>query len=299
MCRLFITYRRSESEADAGRLYDRLALEFGAENVFKDVDDIAVGMDFRSAIREAIHASDVLLVVVGRTWPANPSWLHEPGNFVREEIQTAMLAGVAVVPVLVGGASMPTADVLPEEISGFAYKQAASLEHSQWQRDIDRLLTSIQELAKSARSTVTAGRHKGFVVQIQQGLNKLGFSTGLDGLYGPETAAQVEALQAKYGLTIDGAVGPDTWLALGLPVAGPSSLYPTVSVNGLRWLQLADRGGVVVAVQEALNRAGLPVSVDGVFGQATMVQVSAFQTANGLDTDGVVGPDTWQALMST
>lgn len=299
MYRVFITYRRSESEADAGRLYDRLVLEYGAENVFRDVDNVPHGKDFRAAIRRAMYETDVLLVVVGRAWQDEPSWLLEPESFVREEIQTAMVAGVAVLPVLVGGATMPSRDILPAEIAAFAYLNAATLDHGRWQQDVDRLLESISSLAQVAHTTGTLAEERGFVVQIQQGLNELGFPVGLDGVFGPDTAAQVKALQVKWGLVVDGVVGPATWQALGLPVAKPERLYPTVSVNGLRWIQLRDRGPVVRAIQEALNVAGHPVAVDGRFGKETMVQVSAFQVTRNLGADGIVGPDTWRALMTT
>ncbi len=43
--RIFISYRRADSAAEAGRLYDRLVEQFGRRNVFMDVDDIGPGED--------------------------------------------------------------------------------------------------------------------------------------------------------------------------------------------------------------------------------------------------------------
>ena len=64
MPKVFISYRRSDSRKDAGRLYDRLVEAFGKDNVFKDVDNIGLGTDFRGALCEAVAACDVELVIV-------------------------------------------------------------------------------------------------------------------------------------------------------------------------------------------------------------------------------------------
>ncbi len=63
--KVFICYRREDSQHQTGRLYDRLELEFGAENVFKDVDSVPVGSDFRLVLRSAIECCDVVLAVIG------------------------------------------------------------------------------------------------------------------------------------------------------------------------------------------------------------------------------------------
>lgn len=66
MVRIFISYRRADSRKDAARIYDRLVEAFGKENIFKDVDNIPIGSDFRGVLREAVAASDVMLVIIGK-----------------------------------------------------------------------------------------------------------------------------------------------------------------------------------------------------------------------------------------
>ena len=61
-------------------------------------------------------------------------------------------------------------------------------------------------------------------------------------------------------------------------------------------LRLGDEGRWVVQMQQDLTRHGFPVAVDGEFGPVTDAAVKAFQTANDLTADGVVGPLTWAAL---
>lgn len=58
---------------------------------------------------------------------------------------------------------------------------------------------------------------------LQQRLNEKGFTTGgIDGIFGPQTAAAVKKFQGNMGLTIDGVVGPQTWAAL--QTLGPATV---------------------------------------------------------------------------
>jgi peptidoglycan hydrolase-like protein with peptidoglycan-binding domain len=41
----------------------------------------------------------------------------------------------------------------------------------------------------------------------------------------------------------------------------------------------------------------LQVPIDGEFGQLTEAAVKSFQARAGLATDGIVGPDTWRAML--
>jgi hypothetical protein len=68
MSTVFISYRRDDSQDVTGRLHDHLVTRFGREIVFKDVDAISLGADFRDAIKQAIDSSDVLLAVIGPNW---------------------------------------------------------------------------------------------------------------------------------------------------------------------------------------------------------------------------------------
>ncbi|GAB3624102.1 hypothetical protein GCM10027418_21860 [Mariniluteicoccus endophyticus] len=101
----------------------------------------------------------------------------------------------------------------------------------------------------------------------------------VDGSFGPDTLKAVKAFQKSKGLAQDGSVGPATW----------SKLVPV--------LQYGAKGDQVKVLQQTLNARGHKVSVDGSFGPATQSAVRAFQKSKGLVADGVVGPNTWRALM--
>jgi peptidoglycan hydrolase-like protein with peptidoglycan-binding domain len=53
----------------------------------------------------------------------------------------------------------------------------------------------------------------------------------------------------------------------------------------------------VRTLQHLLRAHGQSVAVDGIFGPLTEAAVKAIQTSSGLTVDGVVGPQTWPALI--
>ena len=105
---VFISYRREDSAAYAGRLFDILSTEFGRENTFMDLDTIQGGDDFSVVIERKLDVSDALLAVIGAHWlsvtePNGGRRLDNASDFVRVEIGKALERGIRVIPVLVGG----------------------------------------------------------------------------------------------------------------------------------------------------------------------------------------------------
>ena len=157
-------------------------------------------------------------------------------------------------------------------------------------------------------TTLRTGSTGSAVEQLQFWLNTLAQyesaipSVTVDGVFGSGTAAAVRAFQRKYGLTVDGVVGRDTWTELydqfrsiqsdnGTPNAYPgTALRQGSSGQNVRlvqfWLKIAR------TVYSRLNN----VTVDGIFGSSTAAAVRRFQTYFGLTSDGVVGRTTWNKL---
>jgi len=149
--RVFMSYRRDDSAGDTGRLYDALTARFGRDSVFMDVDAIAPGADFADAIRQAVSSCQVFIAVIGKTWIGSADAgghrrLDDDRDFVRLEIQAALERNLRVIPVLVQGASMPSADQLPDAIGRLAVRNAFELTYGRWHYDAARLIATIEEL---------------------------------------------------------------------------------------------------------------------------------------------------------
>lgn len=146
---VFISYRRADSAAQAGRLFDHLVAHFGADRVFMDVDTIQLGADFARKIRESLDVTDALLAVIGRQWldakdDAGRRRLDNPDDFVRTEIATALERGTWVIPVLVGGATMPREDELPPSLTALAYRNAIDLSDARFTSDMKALIEALE-----------------------------------------------------------------------------------------------------------------------------------------------------------
>lgn len=147
------------------------------------------------------------------------------------------------------------------------------------------------------------------VVTLQNRLNQLNFNCGkADGIFGNATYAAVVAFQKKNGLVPDGIVGPKTLAALFSdgastgknPPANSPGEEPSRGGSISRTLKLGDKGEDVAALQRRLNELKFNCGkVDGIFGNATLKAVKAFQKANGLTVDGIVGKNTIAKLYSS
>ena len=148
------------------------------------------------------------------------------------------------------------------------------------------------------------------VKTLQRLLNALGYKgkdgkvLSIDGAFGTNTAYAVKAYQTANKLTADGIVGAATWKALlGAPAATASGTYAVVTLNYLAASGYTNPAAAVKALQRLLNalgykgKDGKALSIDGAFGTNTAYAVKAYQTANKLTADGIVGALTWKALL--
>jgi hypothetical protein len=148
MTTIFISYRRDDAAAYAGRLYDGLRRRYGDDHVFMDVDHIQPGEDFAAVIERSVHGADVVLVVIGKSWltvtnEAGQRRLDDTADFVHLEVKAALDTGRRVIPVLVGDAGMPPAQALPPVLQQLAGVQAVTMSNERWDYDAERLTRSI------------------------------------------------------------------------------------------------------------------------------------------------------------
>jgi TIR domain len=174
--RVFLSYRREDSAAYAGRIEDRLRRALGRNQLFMDVDNIPLGVNFAKLLQDEIARCDVLLVVIGRNWLGargddERRRLDKPDDFVRIEIATALRRDIPVIPVLLDGAAVPKADELPEELKDLALSNAFDLRHASFHNDIKRLIRSLKAPHQAANITrICVGCGAGLLVAVLPGL---------------------------------------------------------------------------------------------------------------------------------
>lgn len=147
---IFISYRRQDSSGHAGRLRDHLQARFGSL-VFQDVDDIPDGEIFEDVLGKALESCDVALVIIGRRWlgatdAQGRRRLDDPDDWVRVETRQLLQRNIRVIPVLVGGATMPQSHELPPDIQGLAKRQARELRDTAWEADVRALVQRLSEI---------------------------------------------------------------------------------------------------------------------------------------------------------
>jgi hypothetical protein len=147
--RIAISYRRSDSTAIAGRIADRLTARYGRNTIFIDVDNVPLGTDFRKHIQEVWSKIAVLIVVIGPNWlgvapSAAVGRIYDRRDPVRIEVETALGRDITVIPILVDGASMPSAVQLPKSLRAFADRNAAKVDGGQdFHTHMQRLILAI------------------------------------------------------------------------------------------------------------------------------------------------------------
>lgn len=197
MNRIFLSYRRDDSAGFAGRLADALEAEFGTGSVFRDVDDIQPGEDFVQAIQSHLHEVGAVLVMIGPSWlKAGADGLRrldDPEDFVRQEIQAALGSDKPLIPLLVGGARMPTADELPPSLAALARRQAVVLSDVSWRGDMAQLIASLRVLLPAVGGGQTKQRRRlilGGTAAVIVLLSLYAALRFIPGASGPETPAQ-------------------------------------------------------------------------------------------------------------
>ena len=158
MTKIFINYRRQDSEGYVGRLYDHLAQHFPPENLFMDVTNIEPGEDFVQALEAAVAECAVFIAIIGPQWLAaadenGQRRLEQENDFVRLEIASALRQNKLIIPVLVGRAQMPSPADLLEDIAPLARRNAVELSHQRFAYDVEQLVERIKNAVPASNAS--------------------------------------------------------------------------------------------------------------------------------------------------
>jgi WD40 repeat protein len=244
MPKISISYRRADSEAITGRIFDRLIAHYGKDAIFRDIDNIPLGSDFRQHISETLHKTDVLLAIVGPQWlgqRGDAERIHESDDPVRVEVETALRRRISVVPVLIGGALMPSVEQLPPGLKDMSYRNAVKVDSGlDFDHHMERL---IRELDVILRKKTPSGETK-----IPPGLAKP--PTGEKPAVKPEASSKTYKIPPLFGALSSGS-GDKEKLASSPSITPEPTPGPRPAWLELVWPQNAT-GRIVRAAAAAL-----------------------------------------------
>ena len=158
--KIFLSYRRADSQNVTDRIYDRLVTAFGRDNVFKDVDSIGLGENFRDKIKTAIDRSEVALVVIGKSWlqvrdTSGRRRLENDDDPVRLEIEHSLARGLRLIPLIVDGAAVPSQEELPASLRDLANLNGAAVRPDpDFHHDMEKLITSLGGVLPDKRAEI-------------------------------------------------------------------------------------------------------------------------------------------------
>jgi formylglycine-generating enzyme required for sulfatase activity len=211
--KIFISYRRADSTYLIGRIKDRLITAFGDQSVFRDLDDIPAGVDFRSVLEKETNGCNAMLVIIGPQWVGitdaqGNKRLFDPADYTRIEVETGLKRfgeqKAIVVPVLVMNAPMPSAQDLPESLAQLTYQNAISVRNDpDFNHDIERLIRDIRR-AQGLGEDITVQYFEPETIHILEGTFWMGSpeGTGIPSYETPRHEVNLPAYQiGKYPVT--------------------------------------------------------------------------------------------------
>jgi peptidylprolyl isomerase len=206
MGKVFLCYRREDSGAHAGRVKDWLERDFGADVLFMDVDNIPMGRNFVKVLREEVAKCEVLLAFIGQDWldvrdEDGNRRLDNPHDFVRIEIAAALQRDIPVVPILLDGAKIPSANRLPKDLEELSFRNGIDLRLSSFRSDVGRLREGLKKELRDPGTTEIKSPKQAREAHPKQVEGKPGSSLAAADTAAADTAAVAEPKTTIEGLT--------------------------------------------------------------------------------------------------
>jgi hypothetical protein len=208
--RIFISYRREDTAAYAAHLYESLASRFGRAAVFRDVETIAPGEAFAEVIESVMATTTAVIVLIGRRW-LTPR-LNDDDDFVRIEVETALAHAREVIPVLVGGAAMPTEEQL-EKLPSLLPLLGHQAYAFRWHEDVKVVGGRIAEVERTRKAEEAAARKEAERLDLMRGIELGGAAGGAQRTVNVVTQAMELSLRRQGVKRVRLSV-PDLWASL-------------------------------------------------------------------------------------
>ena len=139
--KIFISYRRSDTQGYAGRLSDSLTNYFGENRIFRDIDNIKGGSEFAKDIKDQVSTADAVIILIGPDWVTASDGLgqrriDDQDDWVVQEIISAINQNIPIFPVLIEGTALPRKDELPEELWPVLNYNAITISDRNWDAEV-------------------------------------------------------------------------------------------------------------------------------------------------------------------
>jgi hypothetical protein len=146
--KIFLSYRRADSQATAGRIAQFLESIPFIDDVFLDVDGIEIGENFEQKIQVTLAKSTHVFLLIGSQWKGpvdsqSPPRIFDPDDIVRQETRMALNSKAKVIPILLDAANMPHPSELPDDLMILSKINAFSLRNAHFNQDMDELLDNL------------------------------------------------------------------------------------------------------------------------------------------------------------
>lgn len=166
---IFLSYRRDDSPGYVSKLESELEQAFGENRVFRDVEDIEGGRDWKEAIRENLDSAAALILVIGPRW--QQIWearKDDEINYIAFELEHARQHGVRIIPVTLNGATL-SADIDLGETGWVLAMQTYDISDKQgrWGTDVQglvSLLEGVDGIGTAQAGKKSLPKKKGFPV---------------------------------------------------------------------------------------------------------------------------------------
>jgi hypothetical protein len=239
---IFINYRREDSSPYAGRLYDFLRQAFPQNKVFIDVNSIDPGEDFIKAIKKTLNESCVMITVIGPSWPKVTDKfgnlrLDDRDDYVALELSIALESSMRVIPVLVGGADMPSQESLPARLRSLVRRNPIVISDAHFTSDANKLAASISRLV------CTADKPSHILFQQQPNQPLMVAYDLADKLATLKTLVWIDyALGVLAYILVASEFNDDKMdlvLIIGIPILGFAAWFNIMLLRGKNWARIA------------------------------------------------------------
>ncbi len=161
--RVFISYRRGDTNGEAHAIRERLRQRYGSDQIFMDADSIPLGRSFDEWINSELDSTALMLVLIGRRWMGRGKTrrICSPEDWVGREISVALDRDIPIIPILIEGAPLPSSSDLPEQLQPLITKQAMALDNSSFEFDMRRLEDAVTTYFPPAAQDAKTGRLRG------------------------------------------------------------------------------------------------------------------------------------------